>query len=308
MLSLSTHWNSHRHDEDGMHMVYEAILLGFNNIAFDQSLSPALMPGFEKAFKQNVRVKNPFINFSNLYNYGSSIDATAESECYSFTSPEKELRRQAIDSSKKSIDRAADFGGIDLVMRLGHAAMKNYSDELIELLSSGELYSKSYAALKLEMVQAREQLDSTQLDAVRAALDELLPYAQEKGVRLALESGSRYEQIPNEREMDTLLCEYDSPGLVYWHDLGHIQLKANMGLLNHQQYLEKMLPRLAGCNLHDVVWPVEDRSIPFQGTIDFDQLIPLVPKNIPMVWMMNPRRKSNDIKEALVTWKEKYGD
>ncbi len=306
MLSLSTHWNSHRHDEDGMHMVYEAILLGFNSISLDSSLSPVLMPGFEKAFKQSASAKKSFISFSNLYNHGVPKDE--KGEYLDLTSPDKERRRQAIDVSKKSIDLAANFGGLDLVMKLGQAPMKNYSNELIELLSSGELYSKAYAALKLEMIQAREMLNGAQLDPVRACLDELLPYAQEKGVRLALESGSRYEQVPNEREMDTLLSEYDSPQLFYWHDFGHIQLKANMGLLNHQQYLEKMLPHLAGCNIHDVVWPAEDHSIPFQGAIDFDQLIPLVPKNIPMVWVMNPRRKSNDIKEALVTWKEKYGD
>ena len=33
-----------------------------------------------------------------------------------------------------------------------------------------------------------------------------------------------------------------------------------------------------------------------------------LPKDIPLVWKMNPRCKSDDIKSALITWKEKYGD
>lgn len=310
MQSLSTYWNSHRHNENGLHMVFETLLLGFECMELGQDLPSVLLPGFYETIEKNKNHAKPFIRFSGVHHFCPLVDEPSArgNESYEFTSPLKECREKAIGMTKKSIDFASDMEAKHVVLHLGQAPMKDYSTQLVAMLREGQLYSKSYAALKLEMIQAHEELKGSHLDGVRLALDELIPYAEHKGILLGLESGGRYEQVPNEREMDLLLLEYDSPAIGYWHDFGHIQLKANLGLLNHQQYLEKMLPRLIGCHLHDVVWPVEDHAIPFHGDIDFDQLIPLLPKNIPMVWMMNPRRKSNDIKAALITWKEKYGD
>lgn len=308
MLSLSTYWNSHRHDQDGMHMVYEAILLGFDALELGPAIDPVLLPGFLKAYTNSKGSAKPFNRFSSLRNIVLAADPGSNHESCQYTSLDQSQQERAIELSKSSIDLAAELGGIPLVLTLAKAAVKEHSANLIALLRDGELYSKTYAQQKLAMVQAREAMPTTTLDLAKKALDQLIPYAEKMGVRLALESSDCYEQVPNEQEMALLLDEYDSPHLGYWHDFGHIQLKANLGLLDHRQQLEQMLPRLIGCNVHDVVWPVEDHSIPFQGSVDFDQLIPLVSKNIPQVWKMNPRRKSDDIKQALVTWKEKYGD
>ncbi len=310
MLSISTCWNSHRHEEDGLHMAYEALLLGFDHIELGQGLPAVLIPGFYKSITKNKPGAKPFIRFSGVHNFTPAPDdkSGALDRVYELTTQQRAHHDHAVELTKKSIDLAADLEAGHVILQLGPAPMKDYSSQLVTLMSKGGLYSKAYAALKLEMIQEREGLNGAYFDGVRRALDELIPYARDKGIRLGLESRGRYEQVPTEREMEMLLTEYDSSTLGYWHDFGHIQLKENLGLLNHRQYLEKRLPRLIGCNLHDVVWPVEAHAIPFQGDIDFDQLMPLVPKNIPIVWTMNPRRKSDDIKTALATWKEKYGD
>jgi len=306
MLSISTYWNSHRHHEDGLHMVYEALLLGFESMELSHDLSPVLLPGFYDIHAKDKRCGRTRMNFTGVHNFGSTT--VKDSESHEFTSPSSQKREQAILFTKNSIDVSADLEGNYVILALGQAPMSNYSSRLIELVGEGQLYSKSFAALKLEMIREREGIGTAYLDWVRQVLDELIPYAQEKGICLGLESRGLFEEVPNEREMEMLLDEYDTPAIGYWHDFGNVQLKENLGLLDHRQWLEKMMPRLIGCCVHDVIWPAENHSIPFNGDIDFDELIPLVPKDVPLVWQINPRRKSDDIKSALVTWKEKYGD
>ncbi|NOX99095.1 MAG: TIM barrel protein [Verrucomicrobia bacterium] len=306
MLSLSTYWNGHRHHEDGLHMVYEAILLGFTSMHLAQDLSPNLMQGFYEAHKRNSSLGNTYMNFSGLKNFCPRSEPNAE--MHDILSQNAEKREFAIALTKKTIGIAADLDARHVVLSPAISSMPDYTTRLTELVKDGQLYSKSYAALKLEMIQEREKLGDAHLNGMRRALDDLIPYAQDKNVRLGLECGKRFEQAPNEWEIETLLSEYDTPTLAYWHNFGHVQLKANLGLLNHRQFLEKMRARLIGCHVNDVVWPDEEHFIPFQGNLDFDQLIPLLPDNIPMVWEIKPRLKSDDIKAALIQWKEKYVD
>ena len=44
------------------------------------------------------------------------------------------------------------------------------------------------------------------------------------------------------------------------------------------------------------------------GSMDYNRLIPLLPKGIPIVWEISPRRKSKHIKAAVVRWRERFGD
>lgn len=305
MLSISTCWNSHRHEEDGMHMVHEALLLGFDHLTLGSAVNPVLLPAFRRIVKQ----KKSALSFSGVdARCLCSHNKPASSAPPELTSIDENQRKSAIELSKQAMDLATDLQAGHVSLLLGHSALKDYSSQLSAMLSEGELYSKTYAALKLQMVQEREALKGSHLDGVRWALDELIPYAQERRLRLGLQSRKFYEQVPNEREMESLLSDYDSPTLGYIHDFGHTQVKENLGLLDHQQYLQAMSPWLIACHLHDVVWPMDDHHIPCKASIDFDRLMPLVPENIPIIWTMSPRRKSNDIKQALVAWKEKYSD
>ena len=61
------------------------------------------------------------------------------------------------------------------------------------------------------------------------------------------------------------------------------------------------------CHLHDVVWPDQDHHVPFRGEIDYDRLVPHLPPGRPIVWEIDPRRRSAHIKESLAAWTERYG-
>ena len=110
------------------------------------------------------------------------------------------------------------------------------------------------------------------------------------------------------REMIALQKDYAASEYVgYWHDFGHVQLKANLDMLDHAEWLRCMEPHLIGGHLHDVIWPASDHRVPFHGSINYDALIPCFAPEKPLVWELNPRRKAEDIRQALPLWKERYG-
>jgi sugar phosphate isomerase/epimerase len=211
--------------------------------------------------------------------------------------------------TQKTLQTAVRFGANRVVMHMGSVPLRGYTQKLEAMALAGEIYSRAYIDLKLKFVTAREKVSAFYLDRARAALNELLPLAEKAGVALAIETRSHYEQVPNEREMITLLTEFqDSPWLGAWHDFGHVQRKANLGLLNHQELLATIAPRLLGCHVHDVEWPARDHRVPLStGGVNFDQLLPIVPQGIPLVWELSPSQRRTKVVEGLAEWRAKYG-
>ena len=82
---------------------------------------------------------------------------------------------------------------------------------------------------------------------------------------LGVEGRRGYEEIPTERELPALLDELNSPQVGYWHDFGHIQIKENLGFLNHAEWLRAIGPRAFGCHVQDCIWPAQDHQPPFTG-------------------------------------------
>ena len=61
------------------------------------------------------------------------------------------------------------------------------------------------------------------------------------------------------------------PHVGYWHDFGHVQVKHNLGFLDHVEWLREVAPRLVGCHLHDTQWPGRDHMAPFTGDVEYDR-------------------------------------
>ena len=305
MFAFSTCWNSHRHT-DGTEMISEIILLGFNAMEISHGARVTLFPGILKI----VNMKRQTFRVVGVHNFcPSPVEVLMDApDVYQISSPREEEFRRAVKLTLETIDTAAQMQAGYVVLHLGSAKVKPRTRTLEKLIAAGGFNSREYVREKLSLVQAREEAGQKALPRVREALAMIVARAEEKGIKLGFESRSHYEQIPTEREMLGLLDEFkQSPVVGYWHDFGHVQRKANLGLLDHEQWLESVQDRLIGCHLHDVVWPDRDHHVPFRGSIDYDSLVPLLPPEAPLVWEINPRRRSVHIKESLVAWKERYG-
>jgi len=304
MLSLSSCWKSHRYQE-GADICHEARRLGFDYIELSHGLKVSHLPGIMKAVEQGA------IKVSSVHNFcPSPVEVMMDApDAYEFTSHRGADRERALDLTEKTLETASRLGAARVVVHMGSVAMKSYTDRLEALTMAGKIYSREYTNLKLEFVEKRTKASELYLKRACDALDALIPFCAHYKVALGIETRSHYEQVPDNAEMMTLMAKYaDSPWIGFWHDFGHVQRKANLGLLNHAELLAFIAPRLLGCHVHDVNWPAQDHRVPFTGnSVDFDLLMPLVPKGIPLVWELSHSQKTKDVEKMVVVWKEKFG-
>ncbi|CAN5262963.1 hypothetical protein BH23VER1_BH23VER1_05920 [soil metagenome] len=302
MLAFSTCWNSSRHS-DGETLVDEILGLGFDTIEVSHGLKVSLLPGIQAAHAAGK------VRIAGVHNFCPSpvelmIDAP---DAYEFTSHRAYDRERALSLTFRTIEMASQLDAKYVVLHMGSVPIPRFTHDLEDLVADGKLHSREFVALKLKAIQNREKKAALYLRRAREALGQIAECAAEHQVKVAVESRSHYEQVPSEREMGALLDSVaPSPWVGYWHDFGHVQRKANLSLLDHAQWLRKMAPRLVGCHLHDVIWPDRDHRVPFQGTVDFDTLIPILPIGCPVVWEISPSRRSRDIAAALVRWRQEF--
>ena len=303
MLSISTCWNSARHT-DGAAMLEELLDFGFDRVELGHGIRVSLMQGIqEMADKGRVQ-------FSSLHNFCPlPVEILqASPDCLLFTSHREAERDRAVRQTLQTIDFAERLGAPNVVLHCGRVVMPPITDQLLELAASGRHLSPEYARLKTRAVQHRESIAPKFIARLKDCLTRIVEHAAEKGVRLGLESRQAYEEIPSEREFDELLEAYPAPTVGYWHDLGHVQIRHNLGFVDHAEWLAHVSPRLIGCHVHDVTWPGRDHMAPFTGgSVDYNRLIPLLPKDTLFVWEMSPRRTREEIAESLRLWKERFG-
>ena len=127
------------------------------------------------------------------------------------------------------------------------------------------------------------------------------------GVLLCIENLPTWESIPTELELDQLLSAYAGRGLRYWHDIGHAQIRQNLGFINAERWLEKLRPHLAGMHVHDVAPPASDHVMPPRGQVDFARIKTVGASDIVRVIEPSQRTPAEEIKEALAYLQETWG-
>lgn len=306
MPAFSTCWNNSRHT-DGESLVDEILELGIDQLELSHGTTITKLPGFQQAFADGrfrcVGVHNPFPSPVEVM-----IDAP---DAFEFTSHRSSDRRRALDTALQTLDVAAEFKAHYVVLHMGSVPMnpKRWTRKLTAMVREGRQLDPAYTKARLAFVRKREKLSPLYYRRAIEALETLAERAAELDLKLAIESRSRYEDVPSEREMLALLDHFaDCPHVGYWHDFGHVQLKHNLGLLDHVQWLESVVPHLVGGHVHDVQWPARDHRTPFTGEIDYDTLLPHFPADAPLTWELSPTRKPAEVRDALTVWRHKYPD
>jgi sugar phosphate isomerase/epimerase len=304
MLAFSTCWNNHRHT-DGEAMIEEIVDLGFSNIELSHGMTIAKLPGIKKAYERGL------FTCSGVHNYFPApvevmIDAP---DAYEFTSHRPFDRQRAMDMTFRTLDIAAQFKAHYLVLHMGSVPLnpKAWTKALTTTVSEGGQHSPDYVKHKIAFVKKREKIGPLYYHRAIDSLTKIAERAAEVGVKLAIESRSRFEDMPTEREMIALQTHFaDNPCVGYWHDFGHVQLKHNLGLLDHIEWLEKISPHLIGGHVHDVQWPARDHRVPYSGTLDYAALLKFFPPGCPLIWELSPTRETAEILPAFAKWKSEF--
>jgi len=306
MLAFSTCWNNGRHS-DGETMIEEIVDLGFSNIELSHGMTVAKVPGIRKAFERGL------FTCAGVHNYFPSpvevmIDAP---DAYEFTSHRPFERGRAMDMSYRTLDLAAEFSARYVVLHMGSVPLdpRKWTKRLTAMVSEGRQHSEEYAEARIAFVKKREKVAPLYYHRAVEALEKLAERAGKLGLKLAIESRSAFEDMPTEREMIALQTHFkDHEAVGYWHDFGHVQLKHNLGLLDHFEWLERVEPWIIGGHVHDVQWPARDHRTPFSGTLDYERILPFFPEGCPLVFELSPTREAGEIRAALKRWKQDFPD
>jgi sugar phosphate isomerase/epimerase len=303
MISFSTCWNSQRHTA-GDEMLREIIDLGFDRVELGHGIRISLMPGIQKMYEAGK------VKFSSLHNFCPlPVEVMGASpNCYQFSAWQPQERERAVKQTFQTIDFAERLGAPFVVMHLGEVTMQPITDLLIKFAKKGEIFSREYVRQKLKAVEKRESAAPRYLDRVKDCMRRIVEYAASKKIRLGIEGRRGYEEIPNECELPALLDELNSPQVGYWHDFGHIQIKENLGFVDHEEWLRKIGSRAFGCHVQDCIWPAQDHQPPFAGSVDLTKLVPLLPKDCLWVWELSPRKTVEQIQRSVATWKKHFGE
>ena len=304
MLAFSTCWNNSRHT-DGEEMIDEILDLGISNLELSHGMTVTKLPGIRKAFEAGKFTCAGVHNF-----FPSPVEVIIDApDAYEYTSHRDFERKRAMDMTMKTLEIAAEFKASYLVLHMGSAPMdhRKHTKPLTRMVAAGEQHQASYVKQKLKFIKKREKLAPLYYQRAIEALEEIAEKAAEFQVKLAIESRSRFEDMPNEREMIQLQQHFaDNPWVGYWHDFGHVQLKHNLGLLDHLEWLETISPHLLGGHVHDVQWPARDHRTPYTGTLDYSAILPFFPADAPLTWEISTTQKTAHIKDSLAVWKHQF--
>ena len=287
-------------------MITEILELGVSDIELSHGMTIAKLPGIRNAFNGGA------FRCCGVHNYFPSptevmIDAP---DAYEFTSHRTFDRDRALKLTLKSLEVAAEFNAEYLVLHMGSVPRmphRKWTGRLTEMVREGLEPKPKLEKLRQKCIRKRSRVGALYFQRALESLELIAEKAAELKVKLAIESRSRYEDVPAEDEM-ILLQEHFSENewVGYWHDFGHVQLKHNIGLLEHEAWLKTMQPYLIGAHVHDVTWPDRDHRVPFTGTLDYDCLLKILEPRMPHVWELSPRRQTDEILLALQCWREKF--
>jgi sugar phosphate isomerase/epimerase len=267
IFGLTTRWNASRHTS-GEKMVEEILSLGLDHLELGYDLRMDLVPGLHKMVREGTVKVDSVHNFCPV-----PIGAPrGHPELFTLASADRKIREGAVHHTLNTIRFAADVGAKVVIVHAGNVEMSSLSADLRELCEKGEQFSARYDKIKLRLQLTREKKVLKQLDYLRQGIEQLIPAIAESRVQLALENLPTWEAIPSELEMEDLCRRYAPQGLRYWHDIGHSQIRQNLGFINQERWIERLQPYMAGMHIHDVVAPTMDHLLPPHGQVDFTAL------------------------------------
>lgn len=283
-------------------MLLEIRELGFEYAELSHNTRLSLVPGILDCVKANE------IKICSLHNFCPLPVGVLHSSpnLFQFTSPDPRERQQAWRYTLQTLDFAQQVGARFVIIHLGSVEMRSFTDRLVDLVSTGQGDGTKYQRLRYELEEIRLTKKEPFEGRAMEILFRLAEEAKQRGLVLAIENREKVEEIPFEDDLPFYFL--DLPDVVrYWHDVGHAQIKHNLGLVNHALFLESMLPYLAGFHVHDVVFPASDHRPPGTGSVDFYSLRPFVAPEHPKVLELHPQVTADQVRSSVEYLQNAWG-
>lgn len=302
-IALTTRWNAGRHIT-GEAMIEEILELGFNHVELGYDLRLNLAAGVEKMVAEKAITVNSVHNFCPVP-MGSP---RGHPEIYVLGSLDERVRKGAAYHTAKTIEFAASVGAKVMVVHAGYVKTRKSTNNMIDLIMKDKQCTPAYEKLKMKFENQRDKKAPKVLSYLYEGIERLLPVCEEHKVVMAFENLPTWEALPTESEMLQLVQHFNSPWLKYWHDLGHGQIRENLGFIDAEHWLDQLQEHLAGMHLHDVAPPIYDHTMPPRGHMDFQRFKRFAQMDIVRVIEPTPRTPAEEIVEAHRFLKEAWAD
>ena len=247
-------------------MIFEIKKMGFNNIELSFNLTEDMVQDTQKL----VQAKE--INVLSLHNFcpipAGMERADALPDCFAMSSLDEIKREAAINHTKRTIDSAKTLGAGVVVLHCGRVEIPDRTRELIRIYDSGAKNTLGFTELREELKEKRQRHAEDHFENTLKSLAVLNSYAEEKGIKLGVETRFYYHEIPSFEEMGVILKKFEGTNIFFWHDTGHGQVQENLGFAKHQDYLDSYGKYLVGIHIHDIMG-CQDHLSPLRGTFDF---------------------------------------
>jgi sugar phosphate isomerase/epimerase len=301
-FALSTHWNSRRHTR-GELLIEEILQLGFTRVELGYDLRQEQVPGVV------AMIRNGSVRVDSVHNFCPVPLGAARGhpELWTLAARDERERENAIRHTISTIRFAAEIGARIVVTHAGNVDMPLISPDLFDLCLANRQYSPEYERLRLKLQEQRDRKAPKQFEVLIHSLERLIPVLDETGVTLAIENLPTWEAFPTELEFEEIKRRIPSPRIAYWHDIGHGQIRQNVGFINHERWLDRLWPYLVGMHVHDVVPPVTDHVMPPKGGIDFSRFQRFAVSDRVYVIEPSSRAPVEDVVEGFAVLKKAWG-
>ena len=291
-IALSTMWNVDQKMSFNDTFI-EARKLGFARFELNHKISPELYKQWDsnRFYISSVHDPCPAVYSYDEMKYGdiqiSSLNETR--------------RIKGVDLIKSTIDLACKLGSLSVVVHPGSVIYDRGIDkQLRKLYQNGLSGTTEYKFIQSEMFADRSKMVPPYLEQVVKSLEEIISFSRNTGISIGLENRFRYFHIPIPDEMELFLnlCREDWFGFQY--DVGHAHTLDVLGLVSHQEWLNRFGNRMVGVHFHDVVG-VTDHQIPGRGEVNFKKLAAYIPDGVYKTLEIGPQASPDEIKTGLET-------
>ena len=283
-------------------MLREMAGLGFTHVELSHGIRITLVPGIIRAVQEGVAQISSTHNFCPL---PTGVTQAAPS-LFEPSALDAAEHAQWLRHTRRSIDFAAQVGGRALVCHLGRVTffwfnpaqkIRRYLREHPEAGRTPD--DRRYHALLAKSLARLRRRMPPYWARVKESIAEMSDYVQQKGVTLGFENREKFDELPLDADYADFLAEFPAGAPVgYWHDTGHADLKAGMGLLDHRAHLEKLSPRTIGWHLHDVNAAGQDHQAIGAGRIDFEMVSGFWRPEHLLTLEFSPRVSVDDVRSS----------
>ena len=306
-IALSTNWNASRH-ETGEAMVDEILTLGFDLLELGYNTTEELATGVRR------KIEAGEISVGSVHAFCPVPIGAPHGypEIHLLASLDDDERAMATILLGKTLTFAESMGAKAVVLHAGRILLKSWfravhTGTLVGTLEEEGGIGPNTRQLLDKIARLRASRINKVFDSFCLSLNVLLPRFEKAGITLSLENLPAFEGFPDERDMMLLMQRFNTPFLGYWHDMGHGQVRENLGLIRHLDVARQLLPFTRGIHIHDALPILRDHLPPGQGVIDFEAFAFYNDERILRVFEPSPRVDSQALTQSLAMVHRAWG-